>query len=142
MVRCGNPVVSNSENWRPPHAYVPGVTPRHAEDLFDFLKTGVVSCALNNLPETAAWQHGMAFLQEGYFWEAHELFESLWMACPPNSAEKLFVQSVIQQANAALKRKMGQHSAAEKIARHAQTLHAEAMQRSPERLFGRSFNAL
>ena len=128
--------------WRPPHAYVPGVNKRHAEDLFDFLIEGVSSCALNDLPESNTWQHAMAFLHDGYFWEAHELFECIWMACPPNSPEKLYVQSLIQRANAALKQKTGQLKASQKIEQHAQTLHTEAVRRSASVLFGRSEYAL
>ena len=123
-------------DWRPPHAYVPGLNERHPEKLFDFLKADISTAEVNDLPQTTAWRYGKAFLQEGYFWEAHELFEPLWMACPPNSAEKLYVQSIIQSANAALKEKMGQGDAAAKINNHALALRTEAQRRSPDTLFG------
>lgn len=54
-----------------------------------------------------AWLAGWQYLREGYFWEAHELFEPVWMQTRPNSRERHFVQAAIQTANAALKDRMG-----------------------------------
>lgn len=58
------------------------------------------------LAASDAWCAGWQFLRQGYFWEAHELFEPVWMALPPNSRERALVQGVIQVANAALKARM------------------------------------
>ena len=77
-----------------------------------------------------------AFLQEGYFWEAHEMFESIWMACPPNAPEKLLVQSLIQDANAALKRRMGREQAAVRLDAEARRLQDEAFGRSRGPILG------
>jgi len=66
------------------------------------------------------------------------MFEAVWMACPHNSAEKLYVQSVIQHANAALKNEMGQSSAAARIEEHARDLMREARIRTGGGLFGQS----
>ena len=118
--------------WRPPHVYVPGVTPRHDESLFDFLKEDIEEVPYNLLNTTKAWAMGMVFLEEGYFWECHEVFEAIWMACPPNSAEKLFVQSIIQRANAGLKRKMNRENAAQRLELHARELEEEARSRKKE----------
>jgi len=133
------PVSLNTHSdWRPPYAYIPGETDRHDESLFDFLTDDIEGTTLQDLPHTSAWLHGMAFIKDGYFWEAHEVFEAIWMACPPNSAEKLFVQSVIQNANSALKNAMGQTAAAQKIKSHAQALEQEARTRSGGVLFGQA----
>jgi len=59
------------------------------------------------LAESDAWRAGWHYLETGFFWEAHELFEPVWMALPPNSRERAFVQGAIQIANAALKARMG-----------------------------------
>ena len=64
------------------------------------------------LSATLAWRAGWQFVRAGYFWEAHEVLEPVWMALPPNSAERRFVQGVIQAANAALKLEMGRPRAA------------------------------
>lgn len=122
-------------DWRPSHPYVPGRGRRHEEGIFDFIKAGVNQCCVDELPDTAAWQYAIAFHNEGYYWEAHEILETVWMACPPNSAEKIYVQGLIQRANAALKESMGQLRAALKISREADLLIEEAQHRSGGVLF-------
>jgi uncharacterized protein len=104
--------VSASSDWSAPHAYVPGQSPRHAEGMFDRFKDARPGDALAELASSQAWAAGRAFLAEGYFWEAHEVLEALWLACPPNGAERLSVQAAIQLANAGLKARMGRPKAA------------------------------
>lgn len=123
-------------HWRPSHPYVPGRTARHAEDLFDFIKACIGDCRVEELPESSAWQYALAFHSDGYFWEAHEILEAVWMACPPNSAEKVYVQALIQQSNAALKTAMGQPRAASRLAAEVECLMSEARRRSGGNLFG------
>jgi hypothetical protein len=92
----------------PPHAYVPGQTPRHPEDWFDQIKASVTDkIPTLYLHETDAFQAGLFYLGQGYFWECHEVLEAVWMATPSPSPERAFVQAVIQLANARLKLKMG-----------------------------------
>ncbi len=122
--------------WHPPHAYIPGLTARHPEGLFDGLKTGLEDVPTDRLDETRAWKYGLAFLQDGYFWEAHEVLEAVWMVCPPNAPEKLMVQALIQQANAALKRKMGRDRAAERLDAQSLALAQEAVERAGCRVLG------
>ncbi|WP_081894668.1 DUF309 domain-containing protein [Ruegeria halocynthiae] len=122
--------------WRPPHAYVPGQTPRHPEGMFEDLKTGLCGVPTHRLNETPAWAYGQAFLREGFFWEAHEVLEAVWMACPPNAPERLMVQSVIQQANAKLKAKMGMGRAAQRLEAQSSDLAREAVERAGGRVLG------
>lgn len=122
--------------WRPPHAYVPGQTPRHPEDLFDQFKVGLADVPASQLNETQAWSYGLAFLKDGYFWEAHEVLEAVWMACPPNAPERLMVQAVIQHANAQLKRKMGQDRAAQRLDKRMVELAGEAVSRAGTDVLG------
>ena len=87
---------------------MPGQTPRHPEGAFDALTaTARAGMTAAELAESDAWKAGWQFLQTGFCWEAHELFEPVWMALPPNSRERAFVQAAIQIANAALKARMG-----------------------------------
>lgn len=91
----------------PPHAYVPGRTRRHAEDAFADLRGSVrPGMTPGELARTAAWRAGWLYLRRGYFWEAHEVLEPVWMQTPPNSVERHMVQAAIQLANAALKQRM------------------------------------
>ena len=64
------------------------------------------------LAQCQAWLAGWELLDAGCFWEAHEVWEAVWMALPPNSAERRFVQTAIQLANGLLKQKMGRPKAA------------------------------
>ena len=92
--------------WRPAYAYLPGKTPRHAEgtcDRFAFDRA--------DLAGSERWQLALACLREGYFWEAHELLEPVWMDLPEDAPERALVQGLIQLANAGLKRRMGRAGA-------------------------------
>ena len=101
---------------RPSHAYVPGQTPRHPEGAFDAVRdTAQPGMSVEALAASEAFVTGLAYLDQGYFWEAHELLEPVWMACPQNSAEQVFVRGVIQRANARLKERMGDEGITEVI---------------------------
>lgn len=94
----------------PPHAYRPGQTPRHPEGAFDALR----ATAGDGLA-SQAYHLGLDWLEQGYFWEAHELLEPVWMAAPPNSAERLMLRGLIQLANAKLKAAMGREAASDRL---------------------------
>lgn len=97
----------------PDYAYVPGQTPRHDEAIFEvYHKSVSAGLSLEDLKATLAWQAGLVFYDKGYFWEAHEVLEPVWMAAPRNSAEHQLVQGIIQLANAALKARMKRPNAA------------------------------
>ena len=97
----------------PDYAYVPGQTPRHDEAIFEVYHESVsAGLSLEDLKATLAWQAGLVFYDKGYFWEAHEVLEPVWMATPRNSAEHQLVQGIIQLANAALKARMKRPNAA------------------------------
>lgn len=119
----------------PPHAHIPGVNARHAAGMFDAIRASVEGVDVTRLHRTKAWQHGLTYLEKEYFWESHEVMEAVWLACPPNSPEKLFVQSLIQRANAGLKRRMGMQKAADRLEQEAARLRSEAQRRKPGGLF-------
>lgn len=100
----------------PEYAYVPGRTPRHPDGLFDGLRASVdMDYRPDQLLETPAWIAGLSFLEEGFFWEAHEVLEPVWMALPLASDEREMAQALIQLANACLKREMGRPKAVLRI---------------------------
>ena len=101
-----NDLTDADVRW-PTHAYIPGVNERHVEDAFDSIKSGLTAgMSVPELAASSAFQHGLYYLDGGYYWEAHELFEPVWMSLPDNSDEKQFVQALIQVANAYLKHRM------------------------------------
>ena len=100
----------------PAHAHVPGANPRHAEDAFDALRhTARPGMDAGTLAQSDAWRAGWEFLDGGYFWEAHEVWEPVWMALPGGSPERRMVRAAIQAANAALKLEMGRPRAAARL---------------------------
>lgn len=100
----------------PAHAYVPGSTARHESGAFDhFCVDAKPGMDVEALASCLAWRAGLKFLEAGFFWEAHEVLESVWMALPKDSADRQTVQALIQYANAGLKQKMGRPDAASRL---------------------------
>ena len=102
--------------YQPPtHAYVPGKNERHAEDVFaEICQTVQPGMTADALASSRAFQHGLQYLKQGYFWEAHEVFEPVWMALDAGR-ERHFVQGLIQLANAELKARMDRPKAARRL---------------------------
>lgn len=100
----------------PPHAHIPGQTPRHPEGTFDAIcETARPEQPLGAVFASDAWRAGCQYFRTGYFWEAHEVWEAVWMALPDPSAERRLVQGMIQLANAALKQKMQRPRAVQRL---------------------------
>lgn len=96
----------------PPHAYVPGKTPRHPEGWFDRLTADVpIGGSETALQASTAWAAGMFYFEQGYYWECHEVLEAVWMQAAPDTPTRHMVQAVIQLANARLKLAMGRPKA-------------------------------
>lgn len=68
----------------------------------------------------AGVNEGKRLFTKGYFWEAHEAWEPVWMDLEEDSAERALVQGMIQIANARLKLVMGRAKAAARIAEIAE----------------------
>ncbi|WP_300058897.1 DUF309 domain-containing protein [uncultured Roseobacter sp.] len=102
-------------HWRPPHAYIPGKTARHPEDWFDEIKASVAGVPPSRLHHTVAFQTGLAYFVEGFFWECHEVLEAVWMRTAERSVERELVVALIQLANARLKLEMSRPRAARRL---------------------------
>ncbi len=111
----------------PDYRHIPGRNDRPADGTFDAVKArapAVTSSA--TAAENMAWRYGVRLLNEGYFWEAHEVLEQVWLNAPPNSRERRLVQAVIQLANGWLKEEMGQPRARLRIAELCRVAFEEA----------------
>jgi predicted metal-dependent hydrolase len=73
-----------------------------------------------------AYRAGLRLYSHGYYWEAHEVWEPVWMHALPKSQEREMTQGLIQLANAALKLKMAQPAAARRLAAIAEGHFREA----------------
>lgn len=121
----------------PPSPYLPGRTERPDEGYFDALKEGLeTEESIEGLAASAAFQGGLAAFHREYFWEAHELWEAVWMRLPAASAERHLVQGLIQYANAGLKTRMGRQKAAGRIRELAERELEEAFMPGRDAVFG------
>jgi len=111
----------------PATAFVPGRDPRPEEGLFITVadrapaRTDPATWQTNE-----AWLYGFRLYGGGFFWEAHEVWEPVWMGAAPNGAERHLVQGLIQLANACLKLRMERRRAALRLVRDAGLRLAEA----------------
>lgn len=97
----------------PEAAHVPGATPRPGEGAFAAVRAAVPEVTTTEgAGANAAWAHGLRLIAAGYYWEAHEVLEPVWMNAAPNSPERHLVRATVQLANAALKQRMGRPGAA------------------------------
>ena len=100
----------------PGHAYIPGQTPRHPEGAFDALReTAQPGMSAEALARSPAFCAGLRYLEAGYYWEAHEVLEPVWMALEEGMAERHCLQALIQLANARLKARMGKPRAVARL---------------------------
>ena len=126
----------------PDHAYVPGVTKRHPEGAFDALRETVwPGMSSREIATSHAFRDGLRYLDSGYYWEAHELLEAVWQVCAEGSSERFFVQALIQSANAALKRSMGQPKAARRLTDVARAQFLAARHLGGPSILGRDVDA-
>ncbi len=100
----------------PSHAHVPGSG--SAPDLGPLERAKDLTPAVTRAAE---WQenvpylYGHDLLQAGYYWEAHEVWEAVWLATPANGPERFLLQALIQNANARLKSGMQRENAAARL---------------------------
>ncbi|MBE1285446.1 MAG: DUF309 domain-containing protein [Rhodobacteraceae bacterium] len=100
----------------PPFAYVPGRTERHPEGFFDEIRqTAAALGDAGDLFQSEAWVTGLQFLDSGFFWEAHEVIEPVWLALDVGTPQRQLAQAVIQLANAELKRCMDRPNAVRRL---------------------------
>ncbi len=71
------------------------------------------------------YRYGWSLFEAGFYWEAHEVWEPVWLACRQNSLEKIFLRAAIQMTNACLKRVMGNRKAARRLFDHVDELLEE-----------------
>jgi predicted metal-dependent hydrolase len=72
-----------------------------------------------------AYRYGASLYVQSFFWEAHEVWEAVWKACPPNGVERRLLRGLIGLANAALKLRMGRPKAALRLLREADETFGE-----------------
>jgi len=96
-------------------AFLPGRTARPAR--FE-CTLDEAALAPERWRENTAWLFGVDLYNHGFAWEAHEVWEPLWLRAS-DPRHKLFVQALIQCAASALKRALGEPSSSKRLAERA-----------------------
>lgn len=101
----------------PAEPYLPGITPRPPEDddVHRLAATAPEVTDPERWRENAAYLAGFRLYNAGFGWEAHELWEPVWMHARAHSAEQYLVQGLIQLANGRMKLTMGREKAARRL---------------------------
>ena len=68
------------------------------------------------LADNSRWLHAIDLYNAGFYWEAHEVWESFWNALGRTTSEAQFVQGLIRLAAAAVKIREGKPAG---VARHS-----------------------
>jgi hypothetical protein len=91
----------------PPYAYVSGLFPHPVSDPRGHSHGLAPECP--DPPDPAHWQScrtylfGIDLFNHGYYWEAHEVWESLWHACGRAGLTASFLKGLIKLAAAGVK---------------------------------------
>jgi hypothetical protein len=113
----------------PAYAFVPGQFPHPVSDPMGH-SHGVVPLRQRAI-DPSAWQgcrpylFGLDLFNHGYYWEAHEQWESLWHGCGRKGTTADFLKGLIQLAAAGVKAREGKEQGLHRHARRAAALFLE-----------------
>lgn len=95
----------------PPYAYIPGRTPHPTRDP-DGHSYGA-KAANPKAPDPENWRdcreylYGLDLFNHGFYWEAHEAWEELWVACSRSGLTATYLKALINLAAAGMKASWG-----------------------------------
>lgn len=105
----------------PPYSYVPGLFPHPTSDErgHSFGRKEPVPQPLDevNYRDNAAYCYAIDMFNHGFYWEAHEEWESLWHVAGRHGATADFLKGLIKLAAAGVKAREGRAAG---VRRHAQ----------------------
>ena len=105
----------------PPYRYVPGRMPhpfRHPDGHNHLEGLGLPVPQPQPDQDWAGCLHhryAIDLFHHRFYWECHEVWESLWLQLPQNSAPRVLIQALIQVAAGALKQHMGNLRARDRL---------------------------
>jgi hypothetical protein len=104
----------------PPYSYVPGHAPHPASDarghMFGLVHEPAAPLAPERWQDSDPYRRGVDLFNHGYYWEAHEAWESLWHAAGRQGPTAAYLKALIKLAAAAVKAREGNPAG---VARHA-----------------------
>ena len=95
----------------PPYAYVPGRTPHPTRDPGGH--SYGTEFEIPERPNPDEWRvcsdylYGIDLFNHGFYWEAHEAWEGLWVACGRRGPTATYLQALINLAAAGFKARWG-----------------------------------
>ena len=125
--------MSSAEALRLPHAaHLPGSGSAPDLEPLEAAKAAAPARTdAESLEENLPYCYGWRLFDARFYWEAHEVWEAVWLACRPNSPERLLLRVLIQLANARLKRAQGRKKAVTRLCEEVETLLAEPLLDEP-----------
>lgn len=109
-----------SEEPLPPYTYTPGVTPHPISDpaghAYGRTAVGVSARDLDHLLTSPEFRRAVQLFVRGYYWEAHEEWESIWHAAGRRGSTADVLKGLIKLAAAGVKAREGN---ADGVRRHA-----------------------
>ena len=123
-----------SHEWPfPDQRHVPGQTQRPTvSPAFDAAEAAPIYTVDRQWCENASYLYGVDLYNAGFFWEAHEVWETVWARAAGNSCERLLLQGLIQLSNACLKVVMLRNPAADRLLTIAHENLVEAAHGGPD----------
>ncbi|HEX6963103.1 MAG TPA: DUF309 domain-containing protein [Lacipirellula sp.] len=116
----------------PPYSYVPGFAPHPVSDgrghMHGAVAQPVAPLTDGQWQDSEAYRYGIDLFNHGYYWEAHEAWESLWHAAGRRGQVATWLKTLIKLAAAAVKRREGNARGVERHARRAIELLDELAQ--------------
>ena len=120
----------------PPYSYVPGHTPHPVSDPMGhrYGQPEEVAPPLDpaDWGDSMAYRYGVDLFNHGYYWEAHEAWESLWHRAGRRGPIGDWLKALIKLAAAAVKAREGNPHGVERHARRAMELVDLAVAQLPD----------
>jgi hypothetical protein len=114
------------ERELPPYSYVTGRYPHPTRDpdghSFGYRENKPRALDPEHWQESEEYLFGIDLFNHGYYWEAHEAWESLWLACGRTGATAEFLKGLIKLAAAGVKAREGRTEGVRRHARRATEL--------------------
>jgi hypothetical protein len=115
-----------AEREFPPYAYVPGCAPHPVTDPAGHSYGRSIVC--QTAPDPCDWRQcteylsGIDLFNHGYYWEAHEVWEAVWVAGGRRGPTADFLKGLIKLAAAGVKCREGSQAGVRRHARRAAEL--------------------
>lgn len=119
----------------PPYTYVPGHTPHPTSDprghAFGIVPSLVTDFDPQQPEQSERWRDAVALFDAGYYWEAHEAWESLWHCAGRHGPVADCLKGLIKWAAAGVKAREGRREGVHRHGRRATELLRPFVHASP-----------